>query len=168
MTDQNAPVQTTTRPKRTKLALAATIIGVTLVAGTAIAGPRGFFSKDEAKAKRAIAHVVDDLMDDLNGTDAQRKAVHDVATRLYTDLAPLKAEKEAAKGELRALFLNDTPDATAVHATVDERTASMVKAAHRATDAALELHAILNKAQREKLVEKIDERSGRGHRRGWY
>jgi len=153
--------------KRNTLFVVTGALAAVLVAGTAVAGPRGFFSKDESKAKRAIAHAVDDLMDDLDGTDAQRKAMHDVANRLYADVAPLQAEKENARAELRALLLSDKVDAAAVHATVDERTAEMVKGAHRAADAAIELHAILTKEQRAALVEKLDER-GRWHRRGWF
>jgi periplasmic protein CpxP/Spy len=117
--------------------------------------------RDPAEAAAFVTARVDDLLDDLNATDAQRTQVHALKDRLLADALKLRAGGEPIHAELLAQW-SGTPDAARLDALVDERAEAMRAFAHEVVDAGVQLHGILTPEQREKLARKV-ERMHRWH-----
>jgi periplasmic protein CpxP/Spy len=127
-----------------------------LVSLTGAACHRGHHDVDPARAKAWIHSHVEDTLEDLDATAAQKTSLSAVEERLVNQGFALKAESKQAKGELLAQFKSPTPDKTRVHALIDARADAYRKFAHDAADAMLEVHQTLTPEQRAKLEKKLD------------
>jgi Spy/CpxP family protein refolding chaperone len=144
--------------KKTLVAGAAGALLVTgLVALTGFAG--GHFRHrmhDPAEVTAFVTGRVDDALDDLDATPAQRTQVNAVKDRM---LAAALASREARQQTHDAFLTEwkaDRPDAARLHALVDQRAAEMTALAHQAVDAAVEVHDALTPDQRAKVTRKIE------------
>ena len=137
------------------------IVSLGLVAAAPIAYNASSAKKAE-RMKQFVTWRIDDAMDELNATDAQRGQVARVRDRVFADAAPLAESKERVKGELLAQLEAPRPDASRLHALVDERIDAARAFAHKVVDAAVELHGIFTAEQRAKIAAKIRARTG-GH-----
>jgi len=113
---------------------------------------------DPARAAKWADFAVDDFLDELDATDAQRATVHKLKDGLVPKALALFRENQAAKREALAQWDAGKPDAAKLHALVDARLAAFGRLAHEATDAAVTLHATLTPAQRKELSERAHER----------
>jgi periplasmic protein CpxP/Spy len=113
------------------------------------------------RAKKFVDWRVDDALDDLDGTDAQKAQVKQVTDKLFVEAAPALEANQAARAGLVEQWGTANPDATKVHAIVDERAQALTGFAHKVADAALELHRILTPEQRAKITKEIQERTSR-------
>ncbi len=117
---------------------------------------------DPAQMAAFVTDRVDDVLDDLNATDAQRQQIHAIKDRLLAQAAELHKDGEPLRGEVKAQWESATPDRARLHALVDQRADAMRAFAHQAVDAAIEVHDILTPEQRAKLEKKM-ERMHRFH-----
>lgn len=137
------------------LIAAAGLLGVVALAGWAghCGAPRGH---DPAKMAAFVTDRVDDTLDDLDATDAQRKQIHAIKDRLLAKGAALHQGGEAVHAEVLAQWQSANPDRARLHALVDERFEAMRALAHEAVDGGVEAHGILTPEQREKLTKKVE------------
>ena len=104
---------------------------------------------------RFITNRVEDLLDSVQATDAQRQQILAIKDKLVADLKNLRASHADLHKELLAQWQSDQPDAARVHAIVDERATAMKAFADEFADAMLQVHAILTPDQRAKVTAKI-------------
>jgi hypothetical protein len=92
---------------------------------------------------------VDDFLDELDATDAQRAKIHQLKEGLVPAALALHEENQGLKREALAQWDAKTPDAAKVHAMVDGRIAAFGAFAHRVADAALTLRDAHARARQE-------------------
>jgi protein CpxP len=107
-----------------------------------------------ARMERFLSHRLDDLLDDVRATDAQRQQILAIRDRVVADAKALRAGHGDVHRDLLAQWQLDTPDAARVHAIVDARADSMKQLADEVTDAVLQVHAILTPEQRAQIAKK--------------
>jgi Spy/CpxP family protein refolding chaperone len=116
-------------------------------------GPR-----DPERVKQMISWKVDDRLDELKATDAQKQAIHGLKDSLFEDGKRLFEEQKGARAEMLNQWESPNPDAKAVHALVDARMDAFRAFAHKVADAALEAHRILTPEQRKQVTTEVRER----------
>ncbi len=113
---------------------------------------------DPARVERIVTEHLDDALDDLKATDAQRAQVHGLKSQLLQDGQRFAAGQREARKALVAQWDAAQPDAAQVHALVDARMDALRSLAHETADAAIQLHGILTPDQRAQLSKKIHRR----------
>lgn len=113
---------------------------------------------DPARIDKMVTAHLDDALDDLKATDAQRAQVLALKDKLLKDVAALRQGQADAKRALVAQWDSATPDRAAVHALVDARIDAIRAFAHEAADAGLDLHGILTPEQRAQISKKVHRR----------
>ncbi len=152
---------TETDMTRTRILLGlASVAGLVVLAGWA--GPCGHRPRDPAEMAAFVRDRVDDALDDLSATDAQRTQIHAIEERMLAKAAALHQGHEADRAELLAQWNSPTPDRAKLHAMVDQRFEAMRALAHEAVDAGVEVHDVLTPEQRAKVTKKV-ERMHRWH-----
>jgi len=91
---------------------------------------------------------------------ARAQMLNAVKDRLFDEGAKLAQEQHAVRSEVVTQLESATPDAQRLHALVDERIEAMRAFAHKAADAALEVHGTLTPEQRKALATEFRERTG--------
>ncbi len=137
------------------LALGAGLVLLTAFQGGGCAGHR-----DPARMERMLANHLDDVLDDLDATDAQRQQIRAIKDDLVAKARGIHAAQPNLRRELVAQWDAQSPDMTKVHALVDQRLASVKAFADEVADAAGKLHAILTPEQRAKISKKLHRRMG--------
>ncbi len=118
--------------------------------------------RDPAQMAAFVTDRVDDVLDDLNATDAQRQQIHAIKDRLLAQAAELRKAGEPLHDEVRAQWESTTPDRARLHALVDQHSDAMRAFGHQLVDAGIEVHDVLTPEQRAKLERKM-ERMHRFH-----
>jgi periplasmic protein CpxP/Spy len=137
--------------------LAALAAGFVLLTGFR-GGCGGHHHADAAQVDKMITAHLDDALEDLKATDAQRTQVLALKDKLLNDAAALHQGQADAKKALVAQWDSATPDRAAVHALVDARIDAIRAFAHEAADAGLDLHGILTPEQRAQISKKVHRR----------
>lgn len=101
---------------------------------------------------------IDDRLDDLDATDAQRARIAELQRSLFAEARPLFLSHQQTKQELFQELKGQSPDAARLHALVDARAAAYQAMAHRLVDASVEVHALLTPEQRAELQREFGER----------
>ncbi len=127
-----------------------------LLALTALATGCGHHHRDPAQVASFVGARVDDLLDDLNATDAQRTQTHALKDRLLADGLKLHGEGEPIHAEVLAQWNSPTVDRARLHALVDERMDAFRAFAHEAVDAGVDFHDLLTPDQRAKVAKKVE------------
>jgi Spy/CpxP family protein refolding chaperone len=141
--------------KRTAAVVAGlAVVGLLLLSGFYWGGGHGRWGG--VRMARVVTAHLDNALDDLEATDAQRTQVHALKDRVLTGADGLRAGHGQARDELLAQWKQPAPDAARVHAVVDGRVDALRAFAHQAADAALELHRILTPEQRAELTERAE------------
>ncbi len=112
--------------------------------------------RDPAAVQAMITEHVEDTLDDLDATPAQRTAILGVKDRLVAKGLALHGDRKAIHESVLAEWNAEKPDAAKLHALVDQRVDAMRTLAHAAVDDAVQVHDTLTPAQREKLARKIE------------
>ncbi len=144
--------------KRTLTILAAG--GLVLAAGLATGchrGPGGHHG-DPAKVAQFVTARVDDALDDLDATAAQREKIRAVKDRLLAEGTKLHADRKQLHAELLTMWKAEAVDRARLHAIVDERIDAMRAFAHAAADGVADAHDVLTPEQREKVAKKAERR----------
>ncbi len=137
------------------LALGAGFVLLTGFHGGGCAGHRG-----PAQLDRIISSHLEDALDNLDATDAQRAQIRALKDDLVKKAQALHAGQPDLRRELVAQWDAASPDMTKVHALVDQRADAMKAFAGDVADAAGKLHAILTPEQRAKISKKLHRRMG--------
>lgn len=143
----------------TKISIVA-VTAVALLAGVAVAacgGPRhGRF--DMERVDKMISWKLDDVMDELEATDAQRQQLVAIKDRVMVRLAEERAAHEGMRPEFLLELAKDQPDPDKLHQLVDTRLEQLRPKLHEAVDVALEVHAVLTPEQRDRIEQHVKER----------
>ncbi len=113
---------------------------------------------DPARIDRLVTEHIDDALDDLKATDAQRAQVHVLKDKLLQDGQKFAAGQREARKAFVAQWDAAQPDAAQVHALVDARVDALRALAHETADSAIRLHGILTPEQRAQVSKKIHRR----------
>jgi Spy/CpxP family protein refolding chaperone len=140
------------------LTVGSAILAVVLLSGFAWRGGHGGWGRDPERVKQFITWRLDDKLEDLDASEAQKKSIHAIKDRLFEDGKGLMQDQQTARAEAFTQLSSDAPDAAKLHALVDARIEAMRAFAHKATDAALEAHKVLTPEQRKALAIEYRER----------
>jgi periplasmic protein CpxP/Spy len=141
--------------KRTKSLLAVGALGMTsVVLLTGFAGHR-FGRRDPQQLGRLATARVDNWLDDLDATDAQRTKIQALKDSVLSQAFRELPANDAAREELLAQWRSSAPDRAKLHALVDQRAEAFRALAHQAADALLDTHATLTPQQRAEVAQQL-------------
>ena len=145
--------------KTSRLQLAMAVAGL-LLAGGLVAGCHRDpgHHRDPARVAAFVTERVEDALDDLDATPAQREKILAVKDRLLAEGTKLRADREALHAELLAAWKAETVDRARLHAIVDQRIEALRALAHSAADGAADAHDVLTPEQRAKVAKKVERR----------
>lgn len=150
------------KPLQSRLLLAAgCLAGLAVLGG--FAGGCGHRPRDPAEVAAFVKDRVDDALDDVSATDAQRSQIQAIADRLLASGQAMHQDGQPLHAELLSQWQSPNPDRARLHSMVDQRIDAMRAFAHQAVDAGIEVHGVLTPEQRAKL-EKKAQRLHRFHR----
>jgi periplasmic protein CpxP/Spy len=115
---------------------------------------------DPGRLDRFVSHRLDDLLDDVRATAAQRQQLNALKDKLLADGHALHAGQADAKKQLLAEWRSEAPDKAKVMAIVDERADAMKKMAEEVAAALVDAHGILNESQRALVTRKLERHLG--------
>jgi Spy/CpxP family protein refolding chaperone len=130
----------------------AMIIPMTL---TACGGMHRRGDLDPARADQQLTEHLEDVLDDVKASDAQRARILAIKSRLLPEVTALVASKRQVRQEVVAQLASDHPDAARLHALVDLQIAALRVIAHKSVDGIVEAHGTLTPEQRAPLVKKM-------------
>jgi Spy/CpxP family protein refolding chaperone len=113
--------------------------------------------EDPERAKKYADMFIDDKLDDLKATPAQRTQIHQVANDLYPDILKLHVDQKAAREQALVQLESNNPDATKLHGLVDERIDAVRVFAHKVVDAVIKVHQTLTPEQRKEVLAQAKE-----------
>lgn len=136
-----------------------TILSKTLLfaalAGGALALTAAGCHAHRSSPERFLTNRVEDLLDDVKATDAQRQQILAIKDKLLADGKALHAAHAGGKKQLLAQWESERPDAAAVHALVDAHAADMKRFGDEVADAVLQVHGLLTPEQRAIVTRKL-------------
>lgn len=125
-------------------------------------GRGGACGRGEPSPERMQAmatHFVDEALDELDATEAQRTQLHGIKDQLLKDVQGMREKKKAIRQELLTIWESPNPNPEDVHARIDARIEELRLMAHKAADAGLEVHQTLTPEQRAQVTERIKART---------
>ena len=134
-----------------------------LVALVTLTGFRGCGRPDHRDPAQVAAFVterLDDALDDVDATPAQRTQLQAIKDRVLASAQTLHGTRQATRETLLAEWKAEKVDRAKVHALIDQRAEEMKALAHEAADAAIEAHDVLTPEQRAKLAKKAERMHG--------
>jgi len=152
--------------KITTLMLAAT--GLVVAAGLGVAaqvhgghGGHGHHADDGAMAApHMVEWLVDNALDDVGASDAQRAKVLAVKDRVMNEAKTLHAGHDATHEEFLRQWELDKMDSARLHALVGARLEEMKRVLHTAVDGVVEVHDTLTPEQRKTLIARVHAMHG--------
>lgn len=141
-----------------------TLGALALVAVVALTGFRGGCGRpdhrDPAQVAAFVTARLDDALDDVDATPAQRAQLQAIKDRVLARAQALRGDREATRQALLAEWSAASVDRAKVHALIDARAAEMQALAHEVADAVIEAHDVLTPEQRAKLARKAERLHG--------
>jgi Spy/CpxP family protein refolding chaperone len=135
--------------------LGAVLVGFVVLSGFG-GGCGHHHPRDPAEVQAAVTAHLDEALDDLDATQAQRDQIHAIKDKLLAKGMALRADHQAVRDEVLAQWKSETPDRAKLHALVDQRIDALRAFAHDAVDAGADVHGILTPDQRAKVTKKIE------------
>ncbi len=117
------------------------------------------------RLEKMVRTRVDRALEEVDATAPQKERVQQLEKQLLTDAKPVVEQGLATRQSLIEQWKSSTVDSARVHALLDAQFDSARGFAHKAADAAIELHNLLTPEQREKLSAQAAERQAHHHRR---
>lgn len=131
-------------------------IAVAAVAGLALTGcGRGM---DAERIEKQLSYQVENLLDDVDATPAQRGRAEELKKQILTDLNPLIAQSAGVRTELFTQLMAPAPDKAKMHGAIDAQFDSMRALSHKLADATVEFLQLLTPEQRAKVNKRLERR----------
>lgn len=108
------------------------------------------------RMEKVVQWKVDDALDELDATQAQRERVQAITKDAIAKAKPIAEQGQAARGVLVTQWKSPAPDASAVHQLVDTQLENVRAFAHVMVDKALEVHQLLTPKQRDQVSSRLD------------
>ncbi len=126
-------------------------------AGIAFAGWSGFHSGRKMNhMKKFIEWRIDDALDEVKASDAQKERVQSLADALFEKVSAEFGDREASRQAFINAFRTESPDKEAVRTLIDARIEAARRVAYAAADAAFQVHETLEAEQRVELLKIIE------------
>ncbi len=152
-TKQAAPKRTTSkRPGRGGMIVAG---GLALIGLLGLGGCGHDHRPDPERMDRMVTHRVNDALDGLKASPAQRQAILAVKDRLLARGQELRGDHQALLRDALALWEAPSFDREKALALVDARLDAMRTMAHEAVQAAAEVHDTLTPEQRAEVAARV-------------
>jgi Spy/CpxP family protein refolding chaperone len=103
-------------------------------------------------ARRFIDFMVNEKLNEIGATEAQKEKVREVKDRLLNDGRALRESHAALREKVLLLLAQDHPDAAQLKALIRERTEALSRFGDETADAIVEIHGTLTPEQRQKLL----------------
>ena len=113
--------------------------------------------RNHAMMEKFIDFTVNQKLDEIQASDAQKQKVGEVKDRLLREAKALHEDREPLREQLTALLAQDEPDAAKLRSLVRERTVAFTRFADDITEAVLELHGVFSPGQRKQLMAGLRE-----------
>jgi Spy/CpxP family protein refolding chaperone len=111
-----------------------------------------------------IEFAVNERLDEIGATAAQKEKVHAVEERLFKEGETLHGDREPFRQELMSLLQQDNPDPAQLKAIAHKHIEKLSQFADTAADALVELHGVFTPEQRRQLLAELQEHMEK-HRR---
>lgn len=138
------------------------VLAMLLFVGLGLGATVALADSKQDKGERAQRHEarmverLNDVLDDIDATDAQRGVVFSELGKLRPEAQKLRVLKKAHRQELLAQALSPAPNIDRVHKIIEESSTMTLAMAHKAVDRMLVIHASLSSAQRDELAKQWD------------
>lgn len=112
-----------------------------------------------AKAERMeqmVALRVEDALDELDATPAQRERVQAITKESLANAKPVVEQAQAGRAALVTEWKSERPDANRVHQFVDAQLDVVRAFAHGMVDKAIEVHQLLTPDQRAEITKRLE------------
>jgi Spy/CpxP family protein refolding chaperone len=113
--------------------------------------------RDFDEVRKFASWRLDDLLDDLDATDAQRVKIQTAAKDVLDDIEGMKKQHDSNKGQVFADFQAGREDPERLHALIDERFAEANGFAHRTLDRLLAAYNVLTPDQKQDVLDEWAE-----------
>ena len=146
--------------KRTIVVLVTVVISISFIACGHRSG-----DMDTDQMQQFIAQRMDRMLDKIDATDEQRVKIAAVKESFVAEMQKMKASHQEGFKFVIDEIKSEAPDREKLHRMLDERIDAHKAFAHKAIDAALDVHAVLTPQQRTLVLEKMERfhEKRRGH-----
>jgi Spy/CpxP family protein refolding chaperone len=111
-----------------------------------------------------IKAYIEDLLDDVKATDAQRQQITAIEDKIIADAQALHQKQKGGHQELLDQWNAAQPDQAKLHAMIDAHVEAMRTIAYEAADGLVQAHGILTPEQRAEVGRKLQKRMERMER----
>jgi Spy/CpxP family protein refolding chaperone len=108
--------------------------------------------RDHAMMRKFVDFAVNEKLDEIGATEAQKQKIREVKDRLMKDGRALRESHAALREGVLTLLAQENPDAAQLKALIRERTDAVSHFGDEVADALVDLHATLTPEQRQKLL----------------
>ncbi|MDP3232301.1 MAG: Spy/CpxP family protein refolding chaperone [Myxococcales bacterium] len=108
------------------------------------------------RMEKMVQWRVDDALDELDATQAQRERVQAITKDAIAKAKPIAEQGQAASAVLVTQWKSSAPDSSAVHQLVDAQLDTVRAFAHVLVDKALEVHQLLTPKQRDQISSRLE------------
>lgn len=141
-------------PKSKLLTVGSVAVAFVVLTGFTTAS-RGWGPRESDRARQVFSWHVDDRLEALKASPAQKQATRALQEVLFEDGEVLYVGQRTANERMLEFWGSHSPDPLAVHQLVEERMAAFRVYAHKVADSALELHRILTPEQRQLVANEV-------------
>jgi Spy/CpxP family protein refolding chaperone len=108
-----------------------------------------------------IKAYIDDLLDDVKATDAQRQQITAIEDKILADAKALHQKQQGSHQELLDQWNAAQPDTAKLHALIDAHIESMRTIAYEVSDGLVQAHGVLTPEQRAEVGKRLQKRLDR-------
>jgi len=161
---------TRTHRRRRGFWVKSAVLGLVTVGVLSACGHRGgsWHHDDSSDPSARLEHMVDKIFSRVDATDEQKSQITTIANSAYKDLAPMRTEMKAARGQALQLLTADTIDGDAIDTLRSSQAQKIDGALTRATSALTDIAKVLTPEQRAQVREKMSARMDKRHKRGFW
>lgn len=141
-------------PKSKLLTVGTVAVAFVVLTGFRTAN-RGWGPRESERAHQVLSWHVDDRLEAIKATPAQKQTTHALQEVLFEDGEALYLGQRQANERMLEFWGSHSPDPALVHQLVEERMSAFRVYAHKVADSALELHRTLTPQQRQFLTDEV-------------
>ena len=155
-----------TRKTLRRAAALVTLAAAGGLSAVALASPHGGGHQRGGMGGPMMGHGIERMLDAVDATPEQRAQIEQIRSAARADLQAQRESGRALREQMRTLFTQPTVDATAAEALRQQMLARHDRTSQRMMQSMLEVSRVLTPAQREKIAERMAQRSERMQQRG--
>ena len=130
------------------------ILGALVAISVVACGGHGHDMSPQMMKRLFLGHV-DDVMDDIDATDAQRATFEATAEEILAEALEMKKTHKAHEKEMLTLLKAPSPDRDAIKAHIQDKLDRVEDFAIRSVDKILDAYETLDSGQRQIILDKL-------------